>query len=91
MCDMGCEMTQLQYDTIMYVSDTIKVRNMLMLGLAFYGLGNTCVKVANNTFKVMKQHNYIIMMVTEVVTCVSYLQLNQHNTYFEKTKVVTHV
>ena len=58
------------------------------------GSGNTCVKVANDTFKVMKQHNYIIMMVTEVVTCVSYLQLkvpNQHNTYFETTKVVTHV
>ena len=55
------------------------------------GSGNTCVKVANDTFKVMKQHNY---MVTEVVTCVSYLQLkvtNQHNTYFEATKVVTHV
>ena len=30
--------------------------------------GNTCVKVANDIFKVMKQHNYIIMMVTEVVT-----------------------
>ena len=58
------------------------------------GSGNTCVKVANDTFKVMKQHNYIIMMVTEVVRCVSYLQLkvtNQHNTYFETTKVVTHV
>ena len=60
------------------------------------GSGNTCVMVANDTFKVMKQHNYIIMMVTEVVTCVSYLQLkvtNQHNmyTYFETTKVVTHV
>ena len=56
------------------------------------GSGNTCVKVANDTFKVMKQHNYIIMMVTEVVTCVRYLhQLkvpNQHNTYFE---MVTHV
>ena len=45
------------------------------------GSGNTCVKVAN-----MKQHNYIIMMVTEVVTCVSllsYFQLKvtnqQHN------------
>ena len=45
------------------------------------GSGNICVKVAN-----MKQHNYIIMMVTEVVTCVSllsYLQLKvtnqQHN------------
>ena len=58
------------------------------------GSDNTCVKVANDTFKVMKQHNYIIMMVTEVVTCVRYLQLkvkNQHNTYFETTKVVAHV
>ena len=43
------------------------------------GSGNTCVKVANDTFKVMKQHNYIIMMVTEVVTCVSYLQLKVTN------------
>ena len=53
-----------------------------------------CVKVVNDTFKVMQQHNYIIIMVTEVETCVSYLQLkvpNQHNTYFETTKVVTHV
>ena len=58
------------------------------------GSGNTCVKVANDTFKVMKQHNYIIMMVTEVVTwCVSYLQWNQQHTmsYFETMKVVTHV
>ena len=23
MCDMGCEVTQLQYDTIMYVSDRV--------------------------------------------------------------------
>ena len=30
------------------------------------GSGKTCVKAAN-----MKQHKYIIMMVTEVVTCVS--------------------
>ena len=50
--------------------------------------------IVSRLFKVMKQHNYIIMMVTEVVTCVSYLQLkvtNQHNTYFETMKVVTHV
>ena len=25
------------------------------------GPGNTCVKVANDTFKVIKQHNYIVM------------------------------
>ena len=42
------------------------------------GSGNTCVKVANDTFKVMKQHNYIIMMVTEVVTCVSYTLIQLH-------------
>ena len=39
------------------------------------GSGNTCVKVAN-----MKQHNYIIMMVTEVVTCVSYHEGNESTT-----------
>ena len=39
------------------------------------GSGNTC-KVANDTFKI-----YIIMIVTKVVTRVSYLQL----------KVVTHI
>ena len=55
------------------------------------GSGNTCVKVTNDTFKVMKQHNYIIMMVTEVVTwCVSYLQLkvtNQQHTICHTLKL----
>ena len=36
------------------------------------GVGLRCVKVANKV--IMKQHNYIIMMVAEVVTCVRYLQ-----------------
>ena len=46
------------------------------------GSGNTCVKVTNDTFKVMKQHNYIIMMATEVVTwCVSYLEGNESTTH----------
>ena len=67
------------------------------IGLLWAQVTQSCVKVTNDTFKVMKQHNYIIMMVTEVVTwCVSYLQLkvtNQQHTmsYFETMKVVTHV
>ena len=53
------------------------------------GSGNTCVKVASDTFNVIYETAYyiIIMMVTEVVTCVSYLQLkltNQHNTHTSK-------